>query len=249
VKHMKKLNKKKSIQKSEKMENNRLAIEEDEINTEKTLNKYGVSKKRVLFALLLSLFVDMLGYSMILTIMAAAIFVWPLWGIHTLIERQKEEALDEINLRSLDLFTKLNQSIDENDYDATDRLNGTIASLEIQHKRISEVPTWPWRSETARVALTAIALPLMLMILQFFLQHQSCLFFLRSSGLAWTNGVYDLLNKPKHELFVPRIQYHLYHPLQIYLSTKPLICGIYLLKSLEIHDPRLPMGSTHRNSE
>jgi hypothetical protein len=110
----------------------------------------------------------LLGYSLILTIMAAAIFVWPLWGIHTLIERQKEEALDEINLRSLDLFTKLNQSIDENDYDATDRFNGTIASLEIQHKRISEVPTWPWRSETARIAITAIAFPLLLMILQYF---------------------------------------------------------------------------------
>ena len=110
----------------------------------------------------------LLAYSMMLTIMAAAIFVWPLWGIHTLIEKQKEEALDEINLRSLDLFTKLNQSIDENDYAATDRLNGSIASLEIQHKRISDVPTWPWRSETARLAITAIAFPLLLMILQYF---------------------------------------------------------------------------------
>lgn len=110
----------------------------------------------------------LLAYSMMLTIMAAAIFVWPLWGIHVLLERQKEEALDEINLRSLDLFTKLNQSIDENDYAATERLNGTIASLEIQHKRISDVPTWPWRSETARLAITAIAFPLLLMILQYF---------------------------------------------------------------------------------
>ncbi len=50
----------------------------------------------------------------------------------------------------------------------TDGLNATIASLEIQHKRISAIPTWPWKPETARIALTAIALPLMLMILQSF---------------------------------------------------------------------------------
>jgi len=110
----------------------------------------------------------LLAYSILLTIMAAAIFVWPLWGIHTLIEKHKEAALDEINLRSMDLFTKLNQSIDGNDYDATDRLNSSIASLEIQHKRISDVPTWPWRSETARLAISAIALPLLLMIIQYF---------------------------------------------------------------------------------
>jgi hypothetical protein len=110
----------------------------------------------------------LLAYSMLLTILAAAIFIWPLWGIHTLIEKHKEEALDEINLRSLDLFTKLNQSIDGSDFAATDRLNGSISSLEIQHKRIRDVPTWPWRSETARLAITAIAFPLILMILQYF---------------------------------------------------------------------------------
>jgi hypothetical protein len=43
-----------------------------------------------------------------------------------------------------------------------------IASLDIQYRRINAIPTWPWRPETARIALTAIALPLMLMILQYF---------------------------------------------------------------------------------
>ena len=57
-------------------------------------------------------------------------------------------------------------TLHDDDYAETERLYGTITSLEIKRKRISEIPTWPWRSETARFALTAIALPLILTILQ-----------------------------------------------------------------------------------
>jgi hypothetical protein len=56
----------------------------------------------------------------------------------------------------------------DDDYSAIERLNATIASLEIRHKRTSAIPTWPWRPETARWALTAIAIPLILSIVQFF---------------------------------------------------------------------------------
>jgi len=108
------------------------------------------------------------GYSIILTTLALAIFIWPLWGVHVLMERQKGEALHEIDRRFEAAFTKLNLHIDDGDHDATERLDRTITSLEIQRKRISEIPTWPWRSETARLVLTAIALPLILMILQYF---------------------------------------------------------------------------------
>jgi hypothetical protein len=102
------------------------------------------------------------------TILAVAIFVWPLWGVHRLMEMEKARALHEIDLRFETVFASFNQLVYDDDYAATERLNGTIASLEIQYRRISAIPTWPWRPELARIALTAIALPLILMILQFF---------------------------------------------------------------------------------
>jgi hypothetical protein len=102
-----------------------------------------------------------------LTVLAVAVFVWPLWGVHRLVEMEKARALHEIDLRFEAVFAKFDQRLHDDDYAATERLNGTIASLEIQHQRISAIPTWPWRPETARFALGAIALPLILTIIQF----------------------------------------------------------------------------------
>jgi len=107
-----------------------------------------------------------LGFVGALTVLAVAVFVWPLWGVHRLVEMEKARALLEIDHRFEAVFAKFDQHLYDDDYAETERLNGTIASLEIMHKRISEIPTWPWRSETARFALTAIALPLILTILQ-----------------------------------------------------------------------------------
>jgi hypothetical protein len=107
-----------------------------------------------------------LGAGVILTVLAVAIFVWPLWGVHRLVEMEKARALRELDHRFEEVFAKFDQHLHDDDYAETEKLNGTIASLEIKRKRISEIPTWPWRPETARLALTAIALPLILMILQ-----------------------------------------------------------------------------------
>jgi hypothetical protein len=107
-----------------------------------------------------------LGFVGALTVLAVAVFVWPLWGVHRLVEEEKARALREIDHRFEAVFTKFDQHLHDDDYAETERLNRTIASLEIMHKRISEIPTWPWRPETARFALTAIALPLILTILQ-----------------------------------------------------------------------------------
>ena len=116
------------------------------------------------------LFTDpvILGMIVVFTILAVSVFVWPLYGVHRLMEIEKERALRDIDLRFEAIFSKFNQCLHDDDYAAIERLNRTISSLEIQHKRISVIPTWPWRSETARFVLTAIGLPLMLMILQFF---------------------------------------------------------------------------------
>lgn len=117
------------------------------------------------------LFADPLLFGMILalTSLAITIFVWPLYGAHRLMEMEKEKALHEIDLRLEAAFSKFNERFQEDDYSAIEPLAGTISSLEIQRARIDAIPTWPWRSESARLVLTAIALPLILMIIQFFL--------------------------------------------------------------------------------
>ena len=108
-----------------------------------------------------------LGFTVSFTILAVAVFVWPLWGVHRLMAMEKTRALREIDRCFEAVFSEFNQLVHDDEYAATETLNGTIASLEVQHRRISAIPTWPWRPETARFALGAIALPLILTILQF----------------------------------------------------------------------------------
>ncbi len=109
-----------------------------------------------------------IGIGGLITVFAIGVFVWPLFGVHRLMVMEKERALHEIDRRFEAAFSKFNQRFLDDDYPAIEGLNATIASLEIQHKRVDDIPTWPWRPETARFALTAIAFPLVLMILQFF---------------------------------------------------------------------------------
>lgn len=109
-----------------------------------------------------------LAYALLFTVLAVFVFAWPLWGAHKLMQTEKEKTLHEIDGQFEALFAEFNELIYKDDDAAAERLNGTIASLEIQHRRISAIPTWPWSSETARIALTAIALPLVLMIIQYF---------------------------------------------------------------------------------
>ena len=111
------------------------------------------------------------GFVGSITVLAVVAFVWPLWGVHRLMEGEKEKTLNNINLQFEDVFAKFNQRIRDEDYSAIEKLNWTISSLEIQQKRIKAIPTWPWKPETARFALTAIALPLILRVLQFFVER------------------------------------------------------------------------------
>jgi hypothetical protein len=101
------------------------------------------------------------------TILAVAVFVWPLLGAHRLMEMEKDRMLHELDLQFEAVFAMFNQRLHDGDYTAMQGLDGTIASLEIQHRKIKAIPTWPWRPETVRSVLTAIVLPLVLRIIQF----------------------------------------------------------------------------------
>jgi hypothetical protein len=131
-----------------------------------------------------------LGAVVVLTTLAVFIFIWPQYGIHRRMQMEKEKALHEIEQRFEAVYAKFNQrfsgivdaegnvnadaefdveDLTDDDFAHIQRLNGIIASLEVQHKSIRIIPTWPWRPDTARYVLTAIALPLILWTLQFFI--------------------------------------------------------------------------------
>lgn len=85
----------------------------------------------------------------VITILAVAVFVLPLMGVHRLMEKEKDRLLEEIDDNFEKVLLKFNKGLQDDDYSVIERLNGTIASLDIQHNRIRNIPTWPWRQETA----------------------------------------------------------------------------------------------------
>jgi hypothetical protein len=112
-----------------------------------------------------------IGFAVVFTVLAATVFVWPLLGVHRLMEMEKEKALHTIDLQFEAVFSKFNQRFEEEDVSAIEALSLTISSLEIQYGKVRAIHTWPWRPETARFALTAIALPLVLRVIQFLVEQ------------------------------------------------------------------------------
>ena len=112
-----------------------------------------------------------LGFAVSITILAIVVFVWPLLGVHRLMESEKDKMLHKINLRFESVFLKFDQPFNEDDDSSLEKIYWTISSLEIQHKRINSIPTWPWKPETARLVLTAVAIPLILAVLRFLVEQ------------------------------------------------------------------------------
>lgn len=108
-----------------------------------------------------------LGFVVISTVLALVVFVWPLLGIHRLMELEKDKQLQDIDRRFETVFSSFNQHFNADNYAQLERFNGIVTSLQAQYRRIRDIPTWPWKLETARFAFTAIALPLLLTVLQF----------------------------------------------------------------------------------
>ncbi len=112
-----------------------------------------------------------IGFVVIISLLAVAVFVWPLYGVHKRLETEKERFLHDLDLHFEAAFAEFNQGLHDQNIAAIERLNGIIASLETQHNRIQAIPTWPWKPETAQFVVTAITLPMILAILQFIVER------------------------------------------------------------------------------
>ena len=106
-----------------------------------------------------------------ITVLALAAFIWPLLGIHRLLEGEKGRLLDECSVRIEAAIAELHRRVDSQGLEGMDDLNKTISSLEIEQNLLEKIPTWPWRPETVRLLITALALPLGLWFIQYLLQR------------------------------------------------------------------------------
>jgi hypothetical protein len=92
-------------------------------------------------------------------------------GIHRLLVEEKTRMQNEAALRFEAVVDELHQRVDSGNLQGMDELNDAISSLQVERDALRAAPTWPWPPETVRLLVTALALPLGLWLIQFFLQR------------------------------------------------------------------------------
>jgi hypothetical protein len=106
---------------------------------------------------------------LIISIIALATFLLPQLGIHRLQQEEKEYLVTEVNKRYKVTMGELLKRVDEGDFESTAVLIATMDALTNERKNIKSISTWPWQPETFRWLFTAMVLPLLLWLAQYFL--------------------------------------------------------------------------------
>ncbi len=112
-----------------------------------------------------------IGFGIFYAIVAAVTFVWPLLGIHRRLVEEKQRLLRECSRRLEATIAELHSRVDAGELHSREQLHDTLAGLEIEWSALTRIPTWPWKPETLRGLITALLLPVVVLLLQFVLQR------------------------------------------------------------------------------
>lgn len=104
-----------------------------------------------------------------ITLVALATFLLPQLGIHRLQVQEKERMLDEAYRHYEKILQALHLQVSEYDFEDISRVSTAFSSLEREISTIKATSTWPWQPGTLRWLFTALLLPVLLWLLQYFL--------------------------------------------------------------------------------
>jgi hypothetical protein len=100
------------------------------------------------------------------TLVAVAVFVIPLLGMHRRLEEEKNRVEGAADGRMRDLLGELNEAIDARATDRVEALDRTISALRHEREILSKLPTWPWSAGTIRGFGSALLLPITVFLFQ-----------------------------------------------------------------------------------
>jgi hypothetical protein len=99
------------------------------------------------------------------SLLGAASFVLPLWGIHERLVDAKEALLVDVERRTSAVAAELYARIDAGDHAAAPGLKDALTGLAILRERVAHLPTWPWPPQVFRGFVSALLLPIVIFIL------------------------------------------------------------------------------------
>jgi hypothetical protein len=99
-------------------------------------------------------------------LLAVAAFVLPLRFVNQRLVGEKRRLLAEHGRRVEATLAGLHRTLDADAPGDTGPFNDALAALEAELTVLTRIPTWPWRGGTLTAFLSAIALPIILFLLQ-----------------------------------------------------------------------------------
>jgi hypothetical protein len=107
-----------------------------------------------------------LAETIVMGIIIVVTFIWPLWGAHNLLGREKQRLQDEVARRIEATIAALHSRIDTGELQDRAQLKDTLDGLVTEQGVIDKLRTWPWRTETVRGLGLAFLLPIIIWVVQ-----------------------------------------------------------------------------------
>ena len=112
-----------------------------------------------------------LFYLILNGLMAALVFVLPLLGIHQRLGFAKERAVEVNNDLIEKGFSKMQSLVRASKHRAVSELRNSNSALLEYRLELAKISTWPWDTATLRTFITALLVPIIVWVLQQFLQR------------------------------------------------------------------------------
>lgn len=100
---------------------------------------------------------------MVVVVLTVALltFLWPLWGAHVRLMREREQRVLATHAKIRAVTRRLHGDVEAGDFAAMDGLSKAITGLTAELTLLEKASTWPWQASTLRGFLTAVLLPLL----------------------------------------------------------------------------------------
>lgn len=107
-----------------------------------------------------------IGLYIMMIVLALGAFVLPLWNIHTRLVEEKRALQAAANRRLEANLQRLHAYLDSGDLAPIGEINTALAGLNLERETLVRINTWPWRAGTMRGFLSALILPVLLILIQ-----------------------------------------------------------------------------------
>jgi len=104
-------------------------------------------------------------------LLAAAVFVLPLVGIHRRLAREKGEALSRCLKRLQESFLEMHERLDVPKHEGLEEIKVALEGLALERDTLEALPTWPWQKGTFQGMLVALSVPVAVWFILWIIQR------------------------------------------------------------------------------